>query len=185
MATRRVLDFDIETVASGFADPSWVPQTCIAWAYSWVGEEHTTVEALPVASWQDRSVRHRFLAPLLEAIEEADVLTGHNIVRFDLPVLNAECMRLGHPPISPTLTQDTIKFPKSTGFKKGLDNLGILFEVDEHKMPLNWQEWQDAYGEWNLKTVKERVVSDVVMHKQLREALRAENLLQVPRFWKG
>ena len=35
--TPRVLDFDVETVAAGFADPDWVPQkiTCVAW--SWVG----------------------------------------------------------------------------------------------------------------------------------------------------
>lgn len=34
-----VLDFDIETVAAGFADPDWVPQkiTCVAW--SWIGED--------------------------------------------------------------------------------------------------------------------------------------------------
>src|SRR6187551_823836 len=35
----RILDFDVETVAAGFADPNWVPQkiTCVAW--SWIGEE--------------------------------------------------------------------------------------------------------------------------------------------------
>src|SRR5690349_13816195 len=36
---KNILDFDVETIAAGFADPDWVPQkiTCVAW--SWVGED--------------------------------------------------------------------------------------------------------------------------------------------------
>ena len=35
---RRLLVYDLETYATGFADPSWVPQvvTCVAW--KWLGE---------------------------------------------------------------------------------------------------------------------------------------------------
>lgn len=184
-STLSYLDFDIETVAAGFADPQWVPNTVIAWACSVVGSGEIRVKALPVAYWHDNATRRRFLEPLLDAIGEANVLTGHNIIRFDLPVLNAECMRLMLPTLKPTLVQDTIKFPKSKGFKKGQDNLGVLFGIEQHKHALNWQEWQHAYGEYDLATVKDRVRTDVVMHMELREALREQDLLQTPKLWRG
>ena len=110
---RRTLDFDLETVAAGFADPDWVPQTITCWAYCWVGDNNVQVDALPVADREDFDARRRFLLPLLAAIEQADVVTGHNIVRFDLPVLMADIMRVGLPALEPMLVQDTIRLPRS------------------------------------------------------------------------
>lgn len=182
---RRTLDFDIETVASGFADPEWVPQTVTAWACSWVDEEQVNYRLLPVRHLHDTDERRRFLAPLLDYIAEAEMLTGHNIRRFDLPVLNAEAMRLGLPTIGSVLTQDTIRLPKSKGFKKGMDNIGVLLGVPEEKLPLNWQSWQNAYAESDMGTVRERVVSDVRMHKMLRQRMMDCGWLEAPRVWKG
>ena len=88
---RRLLDFDLETVAAGFADPEWVPQTITAWAHTWDGN-HVEVATLAVADFYNLDARRQFLAPLREAIRQADILTGHNITRFDLPVLNADLM---------------------------------------------------------------------------------------------
>lgn len=127
--------------------------------------------------------RAAFLTPLMDALVAADVVTGHNICRFDLPILNAETRYLGLDPMRPVLAQDTIRFPRTKGFKKGLDNLGVLLGVDEEKKPLNWAEWQRAYGEPDLSTVKERVVSDVVLHKQIRERMRQAGWLSAPRLW--
>lgn len=132
----------------------------------------------------DREARRHFLAPLLDAIREADVLTAHNLVRHDLPVLNADFMRCGLPPLEPVLVQDTMRLPRSKGFKKGQDNLGVLLRIPEEKLPLNYEEWQAAYSEPDLATVRERVVSDVVMHKQLREAMRERGWLSAPRLWR-
>jgi hypothetical protein len=133
----------------------------------------------------DPPARARMLAPFLEQVAAADMLTGHNIARFDLPVLNAECMRLDLPPIRDVLVQDTMRLRRSKGFKKGLDNLAVLFKADTQKLALSWQEWQDAYDEDGWQTIRDRCESDVVSHKQVREALIERGLLQDARRWRG
>jgi hypothetical protein len=185
-ASWRFLDFDVETVAAGFADPQWVPNTVTCWAFAWVdgsGSVDVECEALPVADFYDLEARRRFLLPLLQAIDDADVVTGHNIVRFDLPILNAECLRLGLPLMGSTLVQDTIRVPKSKGFKKGQDNMAHALGVREEKLPLSWAEWAAAYAEPDLATVKERCASDVLMHVRMRERMVEEGWVRPPRMW--
>lgn len=182
---RRTLDFDLETVAAGYADPDWVPHIVTAWACSWVDEEDVYYRLLPVRFLHDVEERRRFLQPLLDHIDEADVLTGHNIRRYDLPVLAAECMKLNLPTVGSRLTQDTIRVPKSKGFKKGQDNLAVLLDVPLPKKALNWMEWQNAYGEADLGTVRERVVGDVLQHKLLRLRMMERGWLEAPRMWNG
>lgn len=182
----RILDFDIETIAAGFADPEWVPQkiTCVAW--SWVGDERVQSRICgPAGIFGKPERRARMLKPLLAAIGEADMLTGHNILRFDLPVINAEAMRLGLEPIRSAYVQDTIRLIRSKGFKKGQDVLGRLHHVSSEKLALDWQGWQDAYDVTGWPTVRERCESDVLMHKELREQLLVKNHLKPPRFWRG
>ena len=181
----RVLDFDIETVAAGFADPQWVPNRTTCWAYCWTDESEAKVSALPTADFYSHERRAAFLKPLLEVISEADVLTGHNIVRFDLPVLNAECLLLGLPTLGSKMIQDTIQLPKSKGFKKGQDNMSFALGVKEEKLPLSWAQWEAAYAEPDLKTVKERCASDVLMHIQMREKMKERGLLKPPKMWRG
>lgn len=125
------------------------------------------------------------LSALLEQINMADMLVGQNIERFDLPVINAECMRLGLEPIRTVLVQDTKRLPKSLGFKKGQDNMCELFGTEEKKLSLNWQQWNDAYDEDGWKTVRDRCESDVRANKQLRVKLLAAGYLRPPRQWTG
>lgn len=183
-ARLRTLDFDIETVAAGFADPDWVPQTVTAWAYAWVDAGTVTVEALPVAAFYNLAERRAFLEPLLAAISDADVVTGHNLLRFDLPIVNAECLRLDIPTLRPVLVQDTMRIPRAKGFKKGQDNMGHALGIREEKMPLSWAQWAAAYGEADLGTIKERCASDVRMHMEMRLAMLERGWLRAPRMWR-
>jgi DNA polymerase elongation subunit (family B) len=158
-----------------------VPSTVTAWAYSW--GDGIVVDALPVRSFYDVEARRRFLEPLYAAIGQADVVTGHNLLRFDLPILQAEAMRLGMPSLEPVLVQDTIRMPRAKGFKKGQDNLGVLLDVPAEKLALNFQQWADAYAEPDLWTVKDRVAGDVRQHMQIREAMKQRGWLSAPRKW--
>ncbi len=182
----RILDWDVETVAAGFADPNWVPQkiTCVAW--SWVGSD--VVESRVCGSrglFGNPALRRHMLKPLLDAIAEADMLTGHNLIRFDLPVVNAECMRLGLDPIGAVLVQDTMRVRRAKGFKKGQDNLGTMYGIAQEKLALSWQQWQDAYDERGWKTIIQRAESDVVMHKALRLKMIEAGHLKPPVTWRG
>jgi hypothetical protein len=125
------------------------------------------------------------LTPLLNAIKQAEMLTGHNIERFDLPVINAEAMRLALEPIRSVLVQDTMRLFRAKGFKKGQDNLGGLLKIPAKKMALDWQAWQDAYDEDDWQTIRDRCESDVVMHKQMRQKLLDLGYLRTPRIWRG
>jgi len=120
----------------------------------------------------------------LAAYNDADILTGHNLIRFDLPVLNADLLRNGYPPLSPKLVQDTMRIVKTKGFKKGQDNLSTLLDNPIQKMPLNWQEWQDAYEEPGWETVIERCVSDVRGHKILRARMLERGWVKPAVMWR-
>lgn len=182
----RILDFDIETMAAGFADPEWVPQkvTCIAW--SWVGSDDVRVETCGGSRglYEAPQRRRRLLQMFLADYAAADMVTGHNLIRFDLPVLNAECMRLGLRPLAPVRVQDTIRISRAKGFKKGLDNLAGLVQTYERKLAMDWQQWEDAYATPGWPVVQDRARSDVVMHKQLRAEMIERGWLKPPVWWR-
>jgi DNA polymerase elongation subunit (family B) len=180
----RILDFDLETLAAGFADPDWVPQkiTCAAW--SWVGSEKVDARISTQAGFFDPALRLKMLEPLLAAIYEADMLTGHNVIRFDLPVLNSECLRLGKPPLKPMLVQDTMRLPKTKGFKKGQDNISGLLGTTNKKQAMTWQEWEDAYRQGGWKEIISRCKSDVLQHKEMRQEMLERGWLRGPVTWR-
>ena len=182
----RILDFDVETVAAGFADPEWVPQkiTCVAW--SWIGTDTVESRICGVDGLFGKPAkRARMLRELLDQIRAADVVTGHNIARFDLPIINAECMRLGLEPVRSVRVEDTIRIVRAKGFKKGQDALGHLLRTDEEKLPLDWQQWQDGYSEAGWETIRRRCESDVIQHKQLRDEMRRRGWLKPTRTWRA
>lgn len=183
---RRILDFDIETVAAGFADPAWVPQRITVIAWSWVGSreiKHSTRLEGPTEMFG------RFLTDL----EEADIVAGHNILRFDLRVLNADLIRTKvFGPLGPLDVIDTMRLPKTLGLKKGQDNLARLLGVRSKKMPLDWQAWDDGY-EWdaliagerpNWSVPIERCRGDVRQHKQLLRRMQEETLVRRVVRWE-
>lgn len=179
----KILDFDVETLAAGFADPNWVPQkiTCVSW--SWIDSEDVEVRVCGPMGFFKPELRMEMVSSLATMIEKADMVTGHNILRFDLPILNSELLRLGLPPLKPVLAQDTMRIVKTKGFKKGQDNIGKLLETAEQKLSLDWQSWEDAYEQDGWPTIKDRCMSDVVMHKQIRSQMIELGWIKKPIMW--
>lgn len=180
----RVLDFDLETLAAGFADPQWVPQKIMVSAWSWIGEDIVHSAFCGPMGFFDPVIRAESLVGLLDAIDEADMVTGHNLLRFDLPVLNAECLRMGLSPLEPILVQDTMRLPKTKGFKKGQDNVSELLDVPIKKQAMSWQEWEQAYEEDGWKTAISRCTSDVAAHKIMRATMLDRGWLKTPTMWR-
>jgi hypothetical protein len=180
----RVLDFDMETLAAGFADPNWVPQkiTCVSW--SWIGEHKVHSITTGKDGFFDASLRAERLLPFLAVLSTAEMVTGHNLLRFDLPVLNAEVMRCGLDPLKPVLVQDTIRLPRSKGFKKGQDNLSELIGTEAKKQPMMWAEWDMAYEEDGWGEIVSRCEGDVIQHKQLREGMLAAGWTKPAVWWR-
>jgi hypothetical protein len=182
----KTLDFDCETVAAGFADPNWVPQkiTCIAW--SWIGSDLVRTKTCGGSAglYERPELRAKMLGEFLEDFSQAEMVTGHNLLRFDLGVVNSECMRLGFPPLKSILVQDTMKIVKTKGFKKGQDNLAKLIQTYESKQAMSWQEWEDAYAVPGWPLVVSRARSDVIMHKEMRLGMGERGWLKPAQMWR-
>jgi hypothetical protein len=167
----RILDFDMESMAAGFADPAWVPQkiTCIAW--SWIGYDAVNSVISTQMGFFIPSIRAEMLAQFMPVFEQADMVTGHNLLRHDLPLLRAECLRLGLAPPKPKMVQDTMRLGKTKGLKKGQDNLGGLLRTQQEKQAMDWEAWEQAYEDPTWQLVRDRAESDVVMHKEVRQKM--------------
>jgi hypothetical protein len=184
LGQERVLDFDMETVAAGFADPAWVPQkiTCIAWAWVDDPDNIQSVVTSPIGLYRPK-LRAKMLRKFLRELRQATMVTGHNLLRFDLPILNAESIRCGLPKLEPIKVQDTMRITRTKGFKKGQDNVAGLLRTEERKKAMDWQQWEDAYEERGWPEVIDRCESDVRMHIQMRQGMIDRGWLKRPVFW--
>lgn len=181
---RRILDFDMETLAAGYADPAWVPDKITCISASWVGEDEIHSFITGQLDWWSREGRARtVLRPFYELLQQADMVTGHNIRRFDLRVFNAEAMRCGVEPIRRILVEDTMSILKAKGYKKGVDNIAIELGCSEHKIDMPWAAWDLAYEDPTWKRVIERCESDVRIHKQIRVEMAKRGWLKSVTTW--
>lgn len=173
-----MLDFDCEARATGYGDPEWVPQevTCIAW--SWVGEDTVDTKVRAEGPFE-------MLATFRRLFDDADMVIGHNIRKFDLPLLNAEMLRHELPALTAKTTHDTLRdLVRTKGMKRDQENLGKHFVLDVEKQHMAWQDWQDAYDEPGWSGVRSRAASDVLMHKQMWDDMRRKGWLKSPRTWR-
>lgn len=185
----RSLAFDFEALATGYADPAWVPQVTTVISYSWL--DNNDVTTLAVCDYSksqmphiDKTAQREMLIDFLEVYNEADEVSFHNGRRYDQPVLNGMCWWVGLPPVSSKPTIDTIDLGKVKGVKKGQDNMGVLLGIPVHKLSLNHEEWIAAYAERGWPVVKERCSSDVIQHKMIRAEMRKRGWLRPARRWR-
>lgn len=174
----RILDFDIEARATGYGDPEWVPQECTCIAWSWVGD--STVETRVRLNGA-----RRMLAAFRKLWDEADVVLGHNIRKYDCPVLSAEMLRHDLPPLTPKLSQDTLRdMVRTKGMKRDLENLGKQLGLSVDKQHMAWADWQEGYAEPGWAGIRSRAASDVLIHKELWQEMRRRGWLKGPRVWQ-
>lgn len=192
---KKLLVYDLETYATGFADPNWVPQviTCVAW--KWldspggpvsVPESRVVIDYAPggvMPHLHPKGIREMIL-PFLEAFDEADTVITYNGLRFDNPVLNGTMYYIGLPPIGAKSTYDLHDFGKTKGVKKGLDNTAKHLGVAEEKLSLNHAQWTEGYLEPGWPTIKARAKSDVVLTEEVFYAKKDLGWLKPPRMWK-
>jgi hypothetical protein len=179
----RILDFDCEARPLGWfaGDDTHKEITVIAWA--WIGEDDYEVHAL---TKDDRS-RARMLRAFRRAFDEADMVVGHYIRGFDLPLVNAMMLELGEPSLGKKLSHDTKNdLKKLHGISKSQENLSAMFELDEEKIHMTVPMWRDAnrLSKTGIEGGKRRAVFDVAQNIALRAALLEQRLLDVPKVWR-
>jgi hypothetical protein len=117
------------------------------------------------------------LRSFYQALAEADVVTGHNIRRHDIPLMNAHCVREGDDPIQWPEIVDTLDRELWGGATKGLSrsqaNTAARMGLDNEKMTVHLDTWEKAAaGAVNeLLVVEERCMSDVTGHIEMYKEL--------------
>ena len=170
----RVLDFDIETRKIGFHDAGrFAPGGCepVIVAAAFDGEE---IETLSLGNtWREKDAR-KLVEFFKERYDAADVVTGHYIRKFDLPILNGALMEWGMEPLGQKLTLDTkLDLSDVAGLSQSQENLSALKDLEASKFHMNDNWWRKVarLTPEGLALAEERVVTDVQQHRELRAAL--------------
>lgn len=209
----KILDFDIECRPLSWYGGDWVTKEVTAIAAGWVGEggradgdvkvwlldpwDYMARDAFDVTD--RRSIADAFergmtnstvdmFSDFMELYDEADIVTGHYIRGFDLPVLNGLALEFGLEPLGDKLTHDTKgDLVKSQGISKSMENLGSTFELEHPKIIMNQAKWRSANRLLpdGLKLTRARVVGDVLEHIEMRHVMLQRGLLRPPSLWSG
>lgn len=184
-ARPRILDFDIENRPLSY----WYDGRCTAevtaiaakWVDSdekpWLGMIDATINANDVG-WMLSGFRHLY--------EQADIVTGHYILKHDLPIINGALIEYGLPMLGPKLVSDTrVHLARFSEIPKTQENLGYLMRLEARKEHMTQGDWREAnrLTPEGIAETRRRVVGDVEQHVELRAALIRRGLLGAPRWW--
>lgn len=185
-----ILDFDIECRPMAWYGGDWVTKeiTAIAWRFVGEPEESTKYWLLtPSSTWaQHQNKKYKGMERFIKAYERADIVTGHYIRGFDLPLVNGTCIRLGHAPLADKLSHDTKgDLVSMQGLSKSQENLAAYFELKHEKEKMNTHLWEigNSLVLEGRRETKRRVVGDVNQHIEFREALLNRGALLPPKLW--
>lgn len=180
----RVLDFDCEARPLGWyaGDETHKEITAIAW--KWIGDD-SDVEVASLT--KDDRTRGRMLRRFQRAYDDADMVVGHYIRGFDLPLVNAMLLEAGEAPLARKLTHDTmLDLVRLHGVSKSQENLSAMFGVEAPKVHMTVPAWREANRLTREGVDKgiERCAFDVVQNIELRRVLLAQGMLGPPRVWR-
>jgi hypothetical protein len=180
----RILDFDIETLPlSYWADRPTAEITAIASCWT---DDMTSMKVSVLGPQQP----YEILSDFVERYNQADIVTGHYIRRFDLPMINGALMEyshLGFKPLAPKLAQDT----KMDMHKKGdipatQEYLSELLGIPIDKYQMTQHKWRSAnrLTEAGIQEATNRCSQDVYQHMFLRLQMTHLGLLKAPKVWR-
>jgi hypothetical protein len=189
----RALCFDLESRPSAFW---WGDKTTAQiTAFGWKWEDEDNAQAMLLLA-DGRFVcdngkkipavgAYSYFAGTLAA---ADLVYGHNIRKFDLPLFQSGLFRLGLAKLPQLRTTDTLKdYPKRHDMSASLENLAIIHGVDDDggKKHMSITDWERAnqLSPEGIAAARERVVSDVLLQEKLRARLIELGYLGQPRAW--
>lgn len=194
---QRILDFDVECRPLSWYGGDWVSKEVTAIAWAWVspsdparikGRVQCVLLEGSLAGFTPEYQVGEMLYEFRQAYDAADIVTGHFIRGFDLPVLNGAALDVGVEPFGPKLTQDTkgdlVRF---TGLSKSQESLGAMLGLKHPKVGMSQAAWRDAnrLTPEGIERTRRRVVGDVKQHVEFRAALLERGLLGPPRVWTG
>lgn len=175
---RAILDFDVECrpLSYWFGDVTTAEITAIGW--SW--DDPNKVESRVLGDVS----REEMLAEFADVFAQADLVTGHYIRKFDLPLINAMLFEARLPTLPRKRTSDTkLDLKPFKHFPSSQEVLGLVLELEAPKVQMDTVKWRAANRLEQIALSKERVEGDVVQHIALRASLLEAGMLSEPRMW--
>ena len=176
----RILDFDCENRPLSYLGGDFTTPELTGVAWKWIGTRGKP-DALCLGEVSFKTMLLGFLA----AYVQADIITGHNIRKHDLPLLNAMLLEQGLSPLPPKLVCDTYADLKrrSPGFASQA-TLSEMLGVKSPKVGMSTVAWRNANRlNGGVGQTRKRVVGDVVQHIEMRARLLELGWLRAPRLW--
>lgn len=121
------------------------------------------------------------------AYDQADVVTGHYIRKFDLPILNGSLFEHGMSLLSEKDTSDTkLDLKIMAGLGLSQENLSVMHHLEQGKFHMSDAGWREAarLTKEGIERTRRRVVDDVRQHKALRLRLIEDGVLRRPKSWR-
>jgi hypothetical protein len=179
----RVLDFDCEARPLHWISSDYVSKeiTAIAWAWCDAPEQvscYLLGEVDPIS----------MLQAFCRAYERADMVTGHFIRGYDLPMINGALTEYQLPTLGDKLTQDTkIDLVRRQGLSGSQENIGAMLKLNHPKVKMDQAKWRDAnrLTPAGMAATRERVIGDVRQHIEMRRRLLDLGYLAAPVVWRG
>ena len=188
----RELCFDLESRPSAYWYEGKTTAEITAFGWKW-GHERSVRTLLLTADgdFEDAAGGRWAYSCAYESFREtlcgADLVFGHNIRGFDLPLFQAGLLRLKLPPLPHLVTTDTLRdYPRRKDMSASLANLAAIYLGGEGKLHMSQVDWERAN---RLETegrsrARKRVASDVLLQERLRRKLLGLGLLREPRIWR-
>lgn len=179
----RVLDFDVEARPLHWISGDYVSKEITAIAWAWV-DAPDEVTCYLLGDSRPAVMLQAFRA----AYERADMVTGHFIRGYDLPMINGALTEYQLPALPDKLTQDTkLDLVRRAGLSGSQENIGAMLDLENPKVKMDQKKWRDAnrLTPEGLKAVRERVTGDVKQHIEMRRRLLELGYLGPPVLWKG
>lgn len=177
----RILDFDCENRPLSYLGGDFTTPELTVTAWKFLPRGDILVTALGNHDMTE------MLRSFQEAYIESDMVTGHNIIKHDLPLVNAMLLEQGLSPLGPKLVCDTWAHLKkrSAGFASQ-ETLAAMLGIRAPKVGMSTVKWREAnrLGPEGVDKAMNRAMGDVKQHIALRKKLLELDWLHGPRIWK-
>jgi hypothetical protein len=183
----RIIDIDVECKPGHWIGGDFVSKILTAVAWKWLDDPGSPTSQVEVLTHYEHSPSEMAEA-IAEVITEADIVAGHYIRGFDLPLVNGNLLRAGSLPLDPVLAHDTkLDLTKAHGRSLSQKNLAAAIGVEAPKVDVNLTEWEafNSVEPWAKSRGIERVAGDVIQNIEMRDRLLDIGWLGRPRVWDG
>lgn len=123
------------------------PRYIICWSAGWVGEKSPIASACVTPRQARKHDDSKILPPLLKLMERADIISGQNVVGYDIKEINARMVYNRIAPVFGYKTMDSLKMLRKDYrfMSNGLDYISQVFGF-RPKMAMRDSDWLAIRG---------------------------------------